>query len=255
MKKFQSAIVRTPSYDLPLGISTSGLGEVNYKKALQQHSAYIEALKACGLDVILLGMLPGYPDSTFVEDVAVVSGNLAIITRPGATSRRGEVEGIKEPITSRFTHTAIIEPPGTLEGGDVMTVDNHYYIGLSSRTNREGAQQLISILQENGKTGSMVDPGDLLHLKTGVSYIEQNTLLCVEELSGHVAFERFDKIIVPPSEAYAANAVWINGMVLLPAGFQATKNLLDSGGYEVLEVDVSEFRKLDGGLSCLSIRY
>ena len=134
-------------------------------------------------------------------------------------------------------------------------VGDHYYIGLSERTNQAGAEQMIAILQQYGMQGSIVELSEVLHLKTGLGYLEQNNLLACGEFLDKPEFQSFNLLRVDTHEAYAANSVWINDTVLTPMGFPKTLALIESAGYRVREVDVSEFQKLDGGLSCLSLRF
>ncbi len=237
------------------GITSAGLGAPDYRLALKQHKAYVSALRSLGLQVTMLEPDSSYPDSTFVEDVALCTSKMAVVTSPGAVARMGEEAGMEKVLSGYFDHLERISYPGTLEAGDVMMVGDHFYIGISERTNQNGAEQLIRILQRYGMTGEGVRFDEMLHLKTGVSYLEDDTMLVIDELSAHPAFERFKKIIVPPEEAYAANAVWVNNTVLLAKGYPKTLRNLECNGYRVLLLDVSEFRKLDGGLSCLSLRF
>ena len=249
------AIVRLPSPALIHGISTAGLGEPDYDLALRQHHGYIKALKSCGLSVTILDADSRYPDSVFIEDVALCTPRCAVITRPGAISRRGETEGMREVLGRFFGSVEEITGPGTVEAGDIMRVDSHYYIGISERTNSHGADQLIRILNENALTGSTVALRTMLHLKTGVNYLDKNTILVTGEFLSHPTLQPFNRIEVDPEEAYAANSLFINGTVLVPAGFPKTRQKIESAGFPVLQVEVSEFRKLDGGLSCLSLRF
>ena len=136
-----------------------------------------------------------------------------------------------------------------------MMVGDHYYIGLSERTNLQGAEQLIAILTKNGLSGSTVSLKEVLHLKTGLSYLENNRLVVCGEFKNDPVFSGFEKIEIPESESYAANCIWVNDNVIIPSGYPITKQKVSATGYNVLEVDVSEFKKLDGGLSCLSLRY
>ncbi len=253
---FSNAIVRVPGKSLVNGLSDSKeLGLPDYDKAIIQHHSYIEVLQSCGLEVNVLESCEDYPDSTFVEDVALITPNCVIMTRPGAESRRGEVEQIMAVLKSQFNNLETIETPGTIEAGDVMMVGNHYYIGLSDRTNLQGAEQLIKLLVKHGHTGSTVELKDVLHLKTGLSYIENNMLIICGEFKSDPIFSGFDHIEIPEEESYAANCIWVNDNVLIPAGYPLSKEKISSTGYNVIEVDVSEFKKLDGGLSCLSLRY
>jgi dimethylargininase len=161
-----------------------------------------------------------------------------------------------KPVISRFyTDIFSINFPGTLEAGDVMMVGDHFYIGLSKRTNEIGANQLIKILREHGMTGSIISLTEVLHLKTGLGYLENNKLLACGEFLTKPDFQQYEILEVQQSEAYAANSVWINEIVLTPKGFPNTKALIETTGYKTREVDVSEFQKIDGGLSCLSLRF
>lgn len=252
---FTRAIVKTPCPEMIHGISSAQLGKPDYIKALEQHQAYKEALQACGLEVSVLEPESAYPDSCFVEDIALVTPHCAIITHPGAESRRGETRAIREALEPFYTEIAQINAPGTLDAGDIMMVGKHFYIGLSERTNLEGAAQMIHILEAHGMTGSTVTMNEMLHLKTGVSYLEHGKLVVTGEMIDKPEFQSFKKIIVGPDEAYAANCIWVNERVLLPAGRPKIKAAIEAAGYELICLDTSEFEKLDGGLSCLSLRF
>jgi len=252
---FKKAIVRTPGKNLAKGLTTADLGLPNYSLALNQHHKYIEALKQCGLEVTILEADENYPDSTFVEDTALLTPYCAIIANPGAHTRRGEVDGMKDVMSKFYSDIEYISNPGTLEAGDVMMVDNHYYIGLSERTNNQGAEQLNNILSKYGMTGSTVTLKNVLHLKSGVSYLENNILLAAGEFLTKAEFQKFNLIQIDDEECYTANSLWINDKVLVPKGFSKTKKKIEKLGYITIEIDVSEFQKLDGGLSCLSLRF
>lgn len=253
--KFRNAIVRKPGRNLVEGLTSANLGLPNYEKALAQHAHYVQALHDCGLHVQKLDADDAHPDSTFIEDVALLTAHCAIITRPGVRTRRGETKKILPAIEKYYTNIEQISAPGTLEAGDIMMVADQYYVGLSTRTNQAGAAQLIKLLKQYDYTASIINMQDMLHLKTGLAYLENNVLLAVGEFLTNPEFKRFNIIEIPEEESYAANSIWINGTVLIPAGYPKSKALIESAGYEVVEVDVSEFRKLDGGLSCLSLRF
>lgn len=172
---FTKAIVRIPCKNLVNGLTTADLGKPNYESAIIQHHKYVQTLKDCGLDVIILEADEHYPDSTFVEDTALLIPKCAIITNPGAPSRKGEILQIKKELIGLYGNVEQILNPGTLEAGDVMMVGNHYYIGLSERTNLLGTNQLLAILNQYGMTGSTVSLEEGLHLKSGVSYLENKT--------------------------------------------------------------------------------
>ncbi len=252
---FTHAIVRKPSESMLSGLTEANLGKPNYKLACKQHQDYIAALHECGIKVTELETLEQYPDACFVEDVALLTPKCAILTHPGASTRKGEVIYIEQAVRDFFSNAEKIEAPGTLEAGDIMMVGNHYYIGLSKRTNAQGAKQLINILERYGLSGSIVEMSGLLHLKTGLSYLENNNLLTFGDMHLHPDFRQFNRIKVENEEAYAANSVWINGTVLVPKGFPKILKAIKNLGYKTREVDMSEFQKLDGGLSCLSLRF
>ncbi|MFW9928612.1 MAG: dimethylarginine dimethylaminohydrolase family protein [Candidatus Thorarchaeota archaeon] len=252
---FNKAIVRKPCKNFVNGITSVNLGKPDYQLALKQHQKYIEALRECGLDVILLNADENYPDSTFIEDTALLTPYCAIITNPGASSRNGEIIGMSQVLKNFFQKIEYIEAPGTLEAGDVMMVGKHFYIGISERTNENGANQLINILGKYGFTGSTLSVGNALHLKSGVSYLEKNNLLSVDNFIDKAEFQKLNLIPVDNDENYAANSLWINDKVLIPFGFPKTKEKIKNAGYAIIEIDVSEFCKLDGGLSCLSLRF
>ena len=252
---FTQAIVKTPCKNLVKGLTTADLGLPNYSLALSQHQKYIKALKECGLKVTILEADENYPDSAFVEDTALLTPYCAVITNPGAHTRRGEVNEMKEVVTRFYSDVEYIIEPGTLEAGDVMMVNKHFYIGLSNRTNKHGAEQLIDILKKYGMTGSTVTLKNVLHLKSGVSYLENDILLVAGEFLTNAEFQKYNVVKIDDDESYAANSLWINDKILVPKGFPKTKKKIEKLGYKTIEVDVTEFQKLDGGLSCLSLRF
>jgi dimethylargininase len=255
MVRYANALVRRPCRNMVHGLSAANLGRPDPARALKQHDAYIEALRACGLAVTVLEADEEYPDSVFVEDVAVVGAALAVIARPGAPSRRGEVKAVALALAGLAPRSEAILPPGTLEGGDVLRAGDRYYVGISERTNEEGARQFAAILGRHGAETVLVPLRWVLHLKTGIAYLEENRLLACGEFLEQPLLASFERIPVPAGEEYAANSLWLNGRVLVPAGFPETKCVIERHGCETLTVDVSEFRKLDGGLSCLSLRW
>lgn len=252
---FSRAIVRTPCKNLVNGITSANLGKPDYTRALLQHRHYIDALKQCGLQVTILDPDETFPDSVFVEDTALITPRCAVITNPGAASRRGEVEAVAAVLNDLDRPVRRIHAPGTLDAGDVMMVGSHYYIGLSGRTNAEGARQLTAILNDYDMTGSTIKLDRVLHLKTGVAYLENNYLAATGEFLCHPDFQKYKILEIAAEESYAANCVWINDRVLVPSGYPAARKTVEAAGYRVITVDVSEFQKVDGGLSCLSLRF
>lgn len=252
---FSKAIVRKPSKSIVNGLTTANLGKPIYELALNQHQEYINALIKCGVKVTVLPEEEEYPDATFVEDTALLTKKCAIISNPGAPSRKGEIISINHVLKHYYTNIERIQEPGTMEPGDIMMAGNHFFIGLSSRTNEDGAIQTVSFLNKYGYTASIILLKDILHLKTGVAYLENNNLLAVKELCDEEDFQKYNIIKVDEDEEYAANCIWVNGKVIVPKGYPKTKQKIEDFGYTTIEVDVSEFRKLDGGLSCLSLRF
>lgn len=257
-QQFVNAIVRTPAPSFASGLTTAKLGLPDYSLTLVQFDRYCAALSGCGLAVLTLLADENYPDSTFVEDTAVFTERCVILTRPGAEVRRGEVKLIK-PTVSRFrSELRVIEAPGTVDGGDVCQAGTHFFIGLSQRTNPDGARQLSNYLAEFDYTSSVVDirgDNELLHLKSGLAYLTNRNLVISESLCEKEAFRSFELIQVSNSESYACNCVAVNDYVLVASGFPDLQETLDHLGYKTIALEVSEFRKMDGGLSCLSLRF
>jgi dimethylargininase len=199
-----------------------------------------------------------YPDSTFVEDTAVLIPAGAILTRPGAASRIGEVESIRETLSRLCPRIASIQGPGTVDGGDVCEAGNHFFIGLSDRTNEAGAGQLAELLVSYGYTSSTVDirnVKDILHLKSGLAYLGDDRLVVIEALANHQEFRGYELVRVNVEEEYAANCVRANDHVLVAAGYPQFEQTLQGLGYETIALEMTEFQKMDGGLSCLSLRF
>ena len=252
---FTHAIVCPPYKNFIYGITTSSLGKPDYLKALRQHQNYVKILKELGLKITVLPPDENYPDSTFVEDTAVLISSCAVITNPGAESRRGEIKAVEKLLQGKFNTIEKIKYPGTLEGGDVLEVENHFYIGISERTNQLGAEQFIEIVRNNGMTGSIISVNQGLHLKSAVSYMGNNCILIDPESMSSNYFNGFTIITTEPGESYSANSISVNETVILSEGFPKTRDKVEKSGFSVRTVNVSEFRKLDGGLSCLSLRH
>lgn len=256
--KFTKAIVRKPCRAMLDGITNYfAEGKPVYENALKQHEKYVEALKELGLDVLVLEPLEEYPDSCFVEDPAVVMEHCAIITNPARESRNGEKNHILPAIKKFYDEDKIfyIQAPGTMEGGDVMRVGKHFYIGMSDRTNEEAARQFNEIVTKFGYTSSTVPVTEGLHLKDFAIYLENNNLLVTEIMNEIPEFKDFNRYIIEPEEVYAINSLYINGTVIVPEGYPKTQKLIEDLGYPIKLVDSGEYRKIDGSLTCLSLRF
>ncbi|MGQ0428437.1 MAG: dimethylarginine dimethylaminohydrolase family protein [Gammaproteobacteria bacterium] len=255
---FTHALLRPPPASFARGLTTADDGPPDLDRALRQHQACVTALESCGLSVSVLSADDSLPDSCFVEDTAVVTARGAIATRPGAASRQGEVDAVAAALRAWYPELARIMPPGTVDGGDVCEADGHFLIGLSRRTNDEGARQLAAWLADLGYPSDTIDiraNRRLLHLKTGLSYLGDGRMVRTSDLAADRALLPYDQMVVPDVERYAANCLNINGKILVAAGYPQFAAMLDRHGYELIALEMSEFRRMDGGLSCLSLRF
>lgn len=257
MNQFHHAITCLPSQNFAQGLTTSHLGAPDYSLALFQHHKYCLALERCGLKVITLEADERYPDSTFIEDTAIVTPRCAILTNPGANSRKGEVVNINKALSGFYKNIYTISAPGTVDGGDICEAEGHFFIGISRRTNQEGGRQLAGFLTREGYSTSFIDVkgiASILHLKSGIAYLGNNNMVLIDAFIGYEDFKPYHIIGVEEQENYAANCLWVNDYVLLPEGYPLLTNLLTGMGYQVITLEMSEYQKMDGGLSCLSLR-
>lgn len=269
MSRFTHAIVREVSDTFSSGITTIKSGIPDVKEARKQHKKYCEVLETNGIELIKLSKLNVFPDSVFVEDTAIKVGNAFVIGRSGVASRLGENKDVIDVLGERFD-LEFITFPGTVEGGDILRISDHFFIGLSSRTNYEGIMQFINILDKKKFTYSIIPVRDVLHLKTGASLITDDNewlhyvLSIYEFRKFFIAFDyewsityNYIPHIVEKKESYAANVLSLNGgTVLVPKGFpDVTKLLKGDIDANVVEIDMSEFQKMDGSLTCLSILF
>ena len=256
---FTKAITRKPCKALIDGITTAMFGEgtPNYETAIKQHDNYVETLRSLGLEVLDLEADERYPDSCFVEDPAVVMAECAIITNPATDSRNGEKYEIVDAIKKFYNDDQIfhIETPGTMEGGDVMLVEKHFYVGQSDRTNAEGFRQFQDIVAKFGYEATAVPVTEGLHLKDFVIYLEKGNMLVSPKMNEEPAFSEYTRFVIEPEELYAINSMNINGTVLVPDGFPNTLKLIQDLGYPTIVMNNSEFAKIDGSLTCLSLRF
>jgi len=256
--RFTRAIVRPPPDTFARGITSSGLGPPDLALALEQHEAYCRALERLGVSLVRLPPDPDFPDCTFVEDPAIVTRRGAMLTRPGAATRAGEVRALGAALGPWWPEPAEITAPGTVDGGDICEAGDHFFLGVSGRTSPEGAAQVAQWLARQHYRSSVVDiramPG-LLHLKSGLSWLGGRRLLAIGALAGHEALRGWEIVRVPTGEDYAANAIRVNDGLLVARGFPATSALLAGLGYQLVPLPMSEYQKMDGGLSCLSVRW
>jgi dimethylargininase len=257
-RMFTHALIRLPGANYADGLTRADLGRPSLREALRQHADYCAALRECGLSLIELPADERFPDGCFVEDTALLFPEGALLTRPGAASREGEVEAIRSALFAHYPRPDSILAPGTLDGGDICVADRTVFIGVSGRTNEAGAGQLRDWLVPRGYAGRIVDirgMDSILHLKSGLAWLGEGRVLLIDELAEHPAFADFQRVRVDAAESYAANAVRINDRVLIAEGYPRLRAGLQALGYRPLELAMGEFAKMDGGLSCLSLRF
>src|ERR1700760_5016322 len=246
-----TGLVRDPSSRLAEGIVTHiSRTQVDVALARAQHAAYAEALAASGWTIRQVPAADNCPDSVFVEDTVVICEDLAVLTRSGAPARRAEVAGVAQTVRSLGLRTAGIEDPGALDGGDILQVGHAVYVGRGGRTNGEGIRQLRSLLAPLGRTVIAVPLGNVLHLKSAVTALPDGTFLLLPELVPAGLFPA----VRPVSEEGGCHVVPLGGdRVLIATSAPQTADLLDDLGFSPVVVDISEFEKLEGCVTCLSV--
>ena len=226
---------------------------IDIEKARAQHHAYRQALESLGCEVVALSAQDAMPDAVFVEDVAIVLDEVAVLTRPGAESRRGEGAAVAEAL-GRYRELLAIEAPGTIDGGDVLRVGRRIYVGQSARTNAQGIAQLAAHVASFGYSVQAVPTRDCLHLKSAVTLVADDTLLIQPRWVDREVFAGYRLIEVDPAEEHAANALRIGSAgVIHPACFPRTRGRLERAGILVVAVDLSELQKAEGATTCCSV--
>lgn len=220
--------------------------------AREQHDQYVARLVKGGFEIEQLATPAEFPDGPFVEDAAVLLFGTLVLTRPGAPSRRGEVAGVAQVLADRFEIHSI-EPPGTLEGGDVLRLGSRIYVGRSSRTNDDGIQQLAAIAAEHGIETIPVEVRNTLHLKSAITAVDEETLVAAPGHFDPGVFAELHTLWVA-GEREVNTLALPDGNILIPASKRRVQEVLSGEGFVVVTVDVSEFEKADGGLTCLSLR-
>jgi len=225
---------------------------IDLARANEQHRAYQRALAALGCEVRELPAEPAFPDAVFVEDVAVVVDDVAVMTRPGAESRRGEGPSVARALAD-YRELRAIEAPGTLDGGDVLRIGNRVFVGKSARSNADGIVQLRAILGEYGYSVHGIAIRGCLHLKSAVTALADDTVLLQPAWVDRAAFADYRVVEVDPAEEHAANVLRIGDRVISPACFPRTHERIRAAGIEVVTVDVSELQKAEGAVTCCSL--
>ncbi len=254
--EFDRAIVRRPGPSVVQGLRAVNVGAPHFERVLAEHDAYIDALEKAGVQVQVLPADDAFADSVFVEDPALVFAEGAIVLRPGAASRLGETQGLESVLAANFSQVLTLSAGGFAEGGDMLTTPDAVMIGLSSRTDIAGARSVVRCLEQLGRKGRIVEtPPGILHFKTDCSLLDEETVLTTARLAASGVFTGLKTVIVPAGEEAAANALRINDDVFIGADFPRTIDVLDQGGYSIVALNTCEIRKVDAGLSCMSLRW
>jgi dimethylargininase len=252
---FNAAIVRLPGKSVVNGLRAHSGPAPAFEKVLAEHAAYAEALRGAGVRVNVLEALEQFPDSIFVEDPALVFGKAAVLLRPGAPSRLQEAEALAPSLAARFPALLRLNE-GHADGGDILVTPKRVFIGLSARTDERGGVTLQSLLSSLGIASQVVrTPRGTLHLKSDCALIDEETVLATEELAASGLFDGFKVLTVPREERAAANAVRVNGVLLLRADCPRTADMLSHLDLEVVPLPVAEISRIDAGLSCMSLRW
>ncbi|MHA1636965.1 MAG: dimethylarginine dimethylaminohydrolase family protein [Candidatus Thorarchaeota archaeon] len=246
------AIIRPPGLNYCNCISSHPRKhDLDLKKAKLQHKVYGQTLSDLGLDIIELPPDNANPDSCFVEDTVVIKDEKAFITRPKPQSRQKETESIESILKAYLTVTKA-SPPATIEGGDVIHMSDHLISGITQRTNTEGVQQMSRLLGINVLT---ITDSSIIHLKSHVTNLDRNTMLSVSRFADHPIIRDYDVLLVPDDEGYAANTLTVGETVLIPKGYPITEGIVKIAGFDVITLDMSEFAKCEGAMTCLSILF
>lgn len=253
--RFTHAIVRIPANSITNGLRARIGPDPRPEAFRAQHVGYCEALRNAGVDVEVLPALEAFPDSVFVEDAGLCLPDLGILVRPGAPSRLGETAAIADVIRATFP-TVLELQAGTLDGGDVLVTDREILVGLSERTNQAGIDSLGELLAPlNYSVRGVATPAGVLHFKTDCSLLDDNTIFATSALASRGCFAGYTVILAPEGEEEAVNLIRVNDVVIARTGFPKTEALLADAGYRVVTTDTSEAALVDGGLSCMSLRF
>lgn len=254
--EFTRAITRRPGASILSGLRAVDIGTPDLVQMQKDHAAYVATLRETGAQVVELPALEAYPDAVFVEDTALCLPQGAIMMRPGVASRAGEVGEMRSAIDEQFDNVLEMQGPGFVEGGDILVTSEEILIGRSVRTDAQGVAELADLVGNWGYKLREVDtPQGVLHFKTDCSLLDGNTILSTRRLDASGCFENYRVLHTAEGEEAAANTIRFNQFVLMPAGFPETAAMLRTHGFDVREINNTECAKLDGGMSCLSLRF
>jgi len=254
--RFSEAVVRRPGASVVNGLRAVDHGQPDFGVFQAEHRAYVTALEQAGLKVTVLPALGAFPDSVFIEDAALCLPEGSVALRPGAASRTGEAEISFAALSGLGHRVQHIAEGGFVDGGDILVTDSVILVGLSERTDQAGFDALKQVLGDWGyEVKAVHTPTGVLHFKSDCSVLDSKTILATSRLAGAECFGPFHVLTVPPGEEAAANSIRVNDAVLVPDGFPATAGMLARAGYAVKSMPVSQAALLDGGLSCMSLRF
>ncbi|MCE2748571.1 MAG: arginine deiminase family protein [Rhodobacter sp.] len=254
--RFTHAITRRPGHSITAGLRAVDTGTPDLAQMLVDHADYVAALRATGATVVELDPIEAFPDSVFVEDTALCLPEGAVVMRPGAPSRLGEAAQMAPHLAALYAEVVRISGPGFIEGGDILVTEREILVGRSARTNAAGIAELTRLVAPWGhRVREVITPPGVLHFKTDCSLLDADTVLATERLAASGCFDVYRVIQVATGEEAAANTIRFNDLVLMPAGFPRTADRLAAAGYDLRQIGNSECAKLDGGMSCLSLRF
>lgn len=256
MFDYTHAIVRKPGASVVSGLRAGEGPDPDHAALLAEHDAYVAALRGLGLEVEVLPPADDFPDSIFVEDPALVFSEGAIVLNLAAASRAGEADLIAPLLESRFENMLHMQGPGHADGGDVLVLPDRVLIGLSGRTDREGAEELVGLLAQLGKKGEIAEtPPGVLHFKTGCSLIDEETVFALPQMADSSAFAGLRVVAVPEGETKAANKLRIRGAALISDGFPKSREIIERFGIRTIALKTDQIGMIDAGLSCMSLRW
>ncbi len=254
--EFTHAITRKPSVSIVDGLRAADTGTPDLTQMLKDHTHYVRTLRETGAEVVELPALEAYPDAVFVEDTALCLPEAAIMMRPGAPTRAGEVQSMAPALRALYDVVLEINGPGFIEGGDILVTAKEILVGRSERTDAAGVAELTKLVAPWGyNVREVFTPEGVLHFKTDCSLLDGETILATKRLDASGCFEGYNVIHTADGEEAAANAIRYNQFVLMATGFPKTAKRLRDAGFELREINNTECAKLDGGMSCLSLRF
>ena len=253
---FSNAIVRQPGKSIAGGLRALDAGNPDHERFTDQHGRYIQALKEAGVHVDILPAWESFPDSVFIEDSALCLPEGAVTLRPGAETRTGESAVMADVLGPYFDDIRNVGEDGFIEGGDIMITESEIIVGLSKRTDAAGAGALQDCVRDWGWAVRILQtPPGVLHFKTACGLLDGETIVVTKAMATAGFFDAYKTLVLPEGEEAAANSIAVNDRMLIPDGLPRSAELIARAGFAVVQLDISEAAKVDGGLSCMSLRF